>query len=404
MHTFKPDFLTAFGMIALAAWTVTWVMWILGRQHWRQGMAEAVLSTALCGFAYACFALQSRLGMVELQVTAKILISAAIAAFTIALQRFRQSTDWKRDAAIVVLPLIGSLALVPLYLPGNLIGFNRMQTVITVLQTLCTLQVLYRMRANTPGLGWLLVTAMTFLQIASIVPLVFVKDRPSPDLGTDMPLGSLLAMWGLCLMLFLKLVVTSIGFLIMLRDRQAALERHKALLDPLTQLPNRAALVRGIVKAIAMSIQKNKSLAVLVMDIDHFKRFNDQHGHLAGDQVIQMVARILQQQSRGIDMVARYGGEEFVLVLPETLPHEAKIMAERVSRAIRTTPLILSSGEELRVTVSVGIHAGIPAQGASWEPLVSAADAAMYIAKRSGRDRVVVAAAPKDTEVALSAI
>ena len=116
MHTFKPDFLTAFGMIALAAWTVTWVMWILGRQHWRQGMAEAVLSTALCGFAYACFALQSRLGMVELQVTAKILISAAIAAFTIALQRFRQSTDWKRDAAIVVLPLIGSLALVPLYL------------------------------------------------------------------------------------------------------------------------------------------------------------------------------------------------------------------------------------------------------------------------------------------------
>ena len=375
MNSFRPDFLTAFGMTALAAFTVSWVMWILGRQHWRQGMSQAVLSTLMCGLAYTCFALQSKLGVTFLQVTAKILISVAIAAFTIALQRFRQSTHWPRDWATMLLPVAGSMMLAVIYLPSDLPGFNRMQTVITVLQTASTLQVLYRIRPNTPGIGWTLVTASVFGQILAIVPLVFIKDRPAPEMSGDMPLASLIAMWALCLVLFLKLVVSSIGFLIMLRDRQSALERHKALLDPLTQLNNRAALVRGLTQAIETAARNDKPLSVMVMDIDHFKRVNDLHGHLVGDQVIQLVARVLQQQSRGKDVVSRYGGEEFVLVLPDSLPHEALVAAQRLSRAIRNTPLILPSGEKLNVTVSVGIHSEVPASGARWEPMVEAADA-----------------------------
>ena len=101
MHSLQPDLLTAFGMTALAAFTVSWVMWMLGRQHWQQGMSQAVLSTSLFGLAYVFFALQSKLGVVELQATSKTLISAAMAAFTIALQRFRQSTDISRDSATV---------------------------------------------------------------------------------------------------------------------------------------------------------------------------------------------------------------------------------------------------------------------------------------------------------------
>ncbi|QIL83223.1 GGDEF domain-containing protein [Diaphorobacter sp. HDW4A] len=404
MNSFRPDFLTAFGMTALAAFTVSWVMWILGRQHWRQGMSQAVLSTLMCGVAYTCFALQSKLGIMALQVTAKILISVAIAAFTIALQRFRQSTHWPRDWATIVLPIAGSLFLAALYVPKDLPGFNRMQTVITVLQTFSTLQVLYRMRPSTPGIGWTLVTASVYGQILSIVPLVFVKDRPSPGVSADMPLASLIAMWALCLVLFLKLVVTSIGFLIMLRDRQAALEQHKAMLDPLTQLNNRTALIRDMTKAMNIAARNEKPLSVMIMDIDHFKRVNDKFGHLAGDQVIQLVARVLQQQSRGKDVVSRYGGEEFVLVLPDTLPHEALIAAQRMCRAIRNTPLVLPSGEKLNVTVSVGIFSDVPVLGAHWEPMVEAADAAMYRAKRSGRDRVVISASSKGATPALVAV
>ncbi|QIL83224.1 GGDEF domain-containing protein [Diaphorobacter sp. HDW4A] len=394
MHALTPDFLTAFGMTALAAWTVSWVMWILGRQYWRQGMSQAVLSTVLLGFAYIFFALQSKLGMIELQVTSKTLITAATAAFTIALQRFRQSTDWKRDSITIIAPLLASSILAIISLSADTGMFNRTQTVVTVLQTAYALSVLFRMRANTPGLGWVLVTVATCVQIVSLVPLVFSSHRPSPSFGNDAPIGALLAMWGVSLMLFLNLVVTFIGFLIMLRDRQTALERHKALLDPLTQLPNRAALVRDMTKALDAAARSERPLSVMIMDIDHFKRFNDKFGHLAGDQVIQLVARILQQQSRERDVVSRYGGEEFVLVLPNTDPHEAQNMAIRLCNAIRNTPLKLASGKELHITVSVGVHAGVPPQGVGWEPLIEAADAAMYHAKRKGRDRVEISVTP----------
>lgn len=393
MKGFTPDFLTAFGMTALAAFCVSWVMWVLGRQYWRQGMSQAVISTAVCGVAYTCFALQSRLGVMELQVTAKILITVAIAAFTIALQRFRQSTHALRDWSTLLLPVMASLVLAYLYLPGDLPGFNRMQTVITVLQTFSTLHVLYRMHASTPGMGWKLVTAAILGQLLSIVPLVFVKDRPSPVMGSDIPLSSLLSMWALCLVLFLKLMITSIGFLIMLRDREAALTQRKAQLDPLTQLPNRATLVQGMQRILSSAALQAQPVAVLVLDIDHFKRCNDTHGHLVGDQVIQLVAEVLQSQCRSHDIVARYGGEEFVVVLPNTLSENACRVADRMCKAVRTTILTLPDGAALQVTVSIGIHATTPAPGNQpepWEHWVAAADEAMYQAKRSGRDRVVL--------------
>ena len=392
-HLFKPDFLTAFGMIALASFCVSWVVWVLGRQYWRQGVSQAVVSTLLCGVAYTIFALQARLGLLELQVIAKILISVAISAFTIALQRFRQSNKPWRDHATLWLPVVASVALVFWYLPEDLIGFNRMQTVVTVVQTFCTLQVLMVMRASTPGTGWMLVTVAIVGQLLSIVPLVFVKDRPLPAPDAAMPLAALLTMWGLCVVLFLKLMITSIGLLIMLRDRQAALERHKAGLDPLTQLPNRGSLVRGIRAAMQDAARSEATLSVLVLDIDHFKQFNDQHGHLAGDQVIQMVARILQQQLREKDLVARYGGEEFVLVLPDTSSLEARSVAQRVCSVVRNSPLTLDSGQQLHVTVSVGVHASVPMADGDWQSLIAAADTAMYSAKRNGRDRVAVSAA-----------
>ena len=385
-----PDFLTAFGMTALSAWTVSWVLWMLGRQYWRQGMAQAVLSTALFGLAYVFFALQSKLGVVELQVLSKTLISAAMAAFTVALQRFRQSTDWRRDSVVVVVPLLGSLLLALWYVPQDMTSFNRLQTIITVVQTLYTLHVLFAMRKSTPGMGWVLVTGAACVQLVSIVPLVFAKHRPSPAFMQDLPLGSVLAMWAVCLMLFLKLVVTSVGFLVMLRDRQAALDQHRAQLDPLTQLPTRNALTQGMQQVLAQSADAAKPLSVMVVDIDHFKRVNDSHGHLAGDKAIQLVAHILQEQSRSQDLVARYGGEEFVLLLPDTEIHVAERVAQRLCDKVRSTPLMLPNGTALQVTISVGVHAELPSTETGWERLMNAADEAMYRAKRTGRDRVVL--------------
>lgn len=405
MHSLRPDLLTAFGMMALTAFMLAWVLWMLGRQQWRQGMSQAVLSGALFGVAYLFLALQSTLGAVGLQATSKALISAAIATFTLALQRFRQSTDPARDAAAVLLPLLGSLALAVMFLPKDLAAFNRMQGIVTLLQTAYTLTVLYRMRASTPGTGWLLVTGATCVQLASMLPLAFSSHRSSssPMFDADATLGGIAFMWAMCLTQFLALSVPLIGFLVMQHNRQAALERDKADLDPLTQLLTHKALLRDMGRLMESSKQSSKPLSVLMLDIDHFKRFNEQHGHLAGDRLIQQISRILQQQSRGKDIVSRCGGEEFVLVLPDTDPHEAQIAAQRFCRAIRNTPLMLASEEKLNATVSVGIHSGVPAAKVNGESLIAAANAAMLNAKRSGRDRVAVASASFKTAEAKSA-
>ena len=161
-------------------------------------------------------------------------------------------------------------------------------------------------------------------------------------------------------------------------------------------------MVRNMRRLIQDSAQSQKALSVLVMDIDHFKRFNDQYGHLAGDQVIQMVARTLKQQLREGDIVARYGGEEFVLLLPQTSSAEAKVVAQRTCDAIRNQPVVLDSGKSLHVTISVGVHASLPLGEADWKSLIAAADAAMYQAKRSGRDRIELSPLTAQTASALA--
>ncbi len=390
MKTLTPDFLTAFGMTAMSAFTVTWVLWALGRQYWHQGMSWAIGSTFLYGCAYISFSLQNILGWIELQACSKILISAAMAAFTIALYRYRQSENQSRDALILILPIALSLLLAALYLPENIARFNVLQSLITVVQTLYTISVLLMMRQRTPGAGWVVVTSAAFIQLATILPLIFAKARPSPNFMSQASTSDILSMWLVCLMLFLKLVITCFGFLIMLRDRQSALEQDKAKLDYLTQLPNRASLVENLVISTQQATQERTPLSILVVDIDHFKNFNDTHGHLAGDQVIQQVANILAQQCRSTDLAARYGGEEFVIILPNTSLQGAEMLANRLCEIVQAHPIQLKTGHKLQVTISVGVYSGIPTLQHQWENLIEYADTAMYEAKQRGRNQAVV--------------
>ncbi|MEG0044323.1 MAG: GGDEF domain-containing protein, partial [Massilia sp.] len=169
------------------------------------------------------------------------------------------------------------------------------------------------------------------------------------------------------------------------------LDQDKARLDPLTQLPNRTALVQGLLDAMAQAVRTGTPLSVMVLDIDFFKRINDSHGHLVGDRVIQSVAHTLQSQLRKGDLAARYGGEEFVLLLPHTHAAEALPLAQRLCDAVRLSPLQLSTGPRLEFTISVGVYTAQLQQPGPWEALVAAADAAMYEAKRNGRNQVVLA-------------
>ena len=124
---------------------------------------------------------------------------------------------------------------------------------------------------------------------------------------------------------------------------------------------------------------------MLLLDIDRFKLVNDTHGHAAGDEVLRVVARRLEQAARPGDVPGRWGGEEFLVVLPDTGPDQAVSLGERARRAIAATPVPVGQAP-LRVTASVGVACGAED---GWEGLVRRADSGLYAAKEGGRNRVV---------------
>jgi diguanylate cyclase (GGDEF)-like protein len=163
--------------------------------------------------------------------------------------------------------------------------------------------------------------------------------------------------------------------------------RHRALHDPLTGLANRALLSDRLEHAMAGAARDPDSLAVLFVDVVDFKNVNDTFGHPAGDEALRLFAATLGATVREMDVAARWGGEEFALVLPGTDADGGARLAERARAALEACVLRVE-GRELRLTASFGVASMPPADGV--EELVNAADAALYEAKRTGKNRVMV--------------
>lgn len=161
-----------------------------------------------------------------------------------------------------------------------------------------------------------------------------------------------------------------------------------AHVDPLTQLLNRRALIVKLVAELERVRRYNAPLAVLMIDVDHFKLVNDTHGHLAGDQVLEAIGTLLSRAARTVDTVARYGGEEFAVVLPETGLQGAVAFAERLRAKIESNTFEIGRGQELHLTISVGVTTFPGAPGESAEDLINYADQALYRAKQDGRNLV----------------
>ena len=182
-----------------------------------------------------------------------------------------------------------------------------------------------------------------------------------------------------------------------INNLQQSLEamRAESLTDPLTGLGNRKYFDRTMRTAIQNALQNNQPLSLLIMDIDHFKSFNDSYGHLTGDQVLRLVATSLKQTIKGQDITARYGGEEFTVVLPDTALRQALTVADHIRRAIMSKELKKKSTGEIlgRVTISAGVAMLKP--GDDIDSMIERADACLYAAKRNGRNRVICEADPE---------
>ncbi len=162
-----------------------------------------------------------------------------------------------------------------------------------------------------------------------------------------------------------------------------------ALVDPLTQLGNRRAFDWELPRQIQVTREQNHPLSLLLLDIDFFKRVNDEHGHLIGDEVLRMFADRLRHHMRFYETPFRYGGEEFVVLLQSTTANDAEKLAERLRRLINDTPFVINHRLDLPLSVSIGAATLMVGDDDIGEDLIRRADSNLLHAKRAGRNRVI---------------
>src|SRR5213078_1682216 len=249
-------------------------------------------------------------------------------------------------------------------------------------------EVVRRAGGSGSGLGVTLVLLLAGAGLVTYVGVLLVRPLErlagaaakvaAGDLSVELPSAGRGEV-GLLTQVFKKLLMR-------LRERegQGELERL-SVTDALTGLYNRRHLMGTLANEVQRSRRLRRTFSVLLADVDHFKQYNDTHGHLGGDAALVKVAEILRKMTRSVDSVARYGGEEFVVMLIEAPIAIAATVAERIRARV--------AGEAFpggKMSVSIGA-AEYPAHGDTPEELIASADAAMYEAKSAGRDRVAVA-------------
>lgn len=210
---------------------------------------------------------------------------------------------------------------------------------------------------------------------------IWLNPEMQPDVFTGSDLNA-----ATFLVLFAMTLVIPVAFLLMHRERAEAELTRLATFDVMTGLFNRRAFMDLAERELARAKRTGAPFAVLMMDLDLFKRVNDDYGHQAGDRVLAAFGAVALRSVRAEDLVGRYGGEEFCAILPGATMDKAVEIAERIRRAVAETPL---AGLARTITVSIGVAACGPNAGGTLDAAIARADEALYRAKNESRNRTV---------------
>jgi len=211
-------------------------------------------------------------------------------------------------------------------------------------------------------------------KIAGLLAVVLDEDRPFDDADKD--LLSLLAVH----------TSSAITNLHVFQEVESL-----AVTDDLTHIYNYRFMKAALSREVERASRYSQVFSILMLDVDHLKRYNERFGHLQGSALLKRLARILSERSRAIDLVAKYGGDEFLIILPQTRPDGALAMAKRLVAAVAAEPF--SHCEPGEITISIGV-ASFPQHGATMEALLAASDEALFRAKDAGRNCVLAADGP----------
>ncbi len=369
-------------MMALSLAVVSW-----GREHdslkkWAGAMALEAVAFFLVGARGAIPDVISIMFPITLVVAAQALKLAAIYEY--------RELPWPRWQCLVPVVLI---ALIITSLPlDDFRGRLIYGSLIYAAQMLMILKILRDDRESRAGRAWWLlfgaaVVILLFALLRGLVAFFRIIEFTTIE-STAAPSPVQFAVFiGLMAMSMLG----SLGFILMVKERADRTIRSLAMTDSLTGVINRRAFMEQAEKEYALAGRHRMPLALLMIDIDFFKRINDEFGHPVGDHVLVDVVRILGSRLRKQDTLGRYGGEEFCILLPGTDEQGARVVAEALRRAVEETPLTVGR-REVFATVSIGVTvcpSSCDSCNQEFDKLLADADAALYRAKNEGRNRVV---------------
>ncbi|BBP04745.1 hypothetical protein TPL01_31390 [Sulfuriferula plumbiphila] len=355
--------------------------------------AGSIRGVRLWALASLCYSLASFIAFADMTPTSSawlivlgaVLVMAGNGLQFSGIQAFKeQRIDWRIPLLIVGVVFAQSVWFTLLYPDASARAIAN-SLVFALINALCARALLIRIEPPLRTAYWFTGASFAVLAAASLIRAATIFHAPP---GTFVGLFSQVPFVpARFLASSLILMCVTFGFILMLNYRLITDMQKIALHDGLTGALNRRGLEEEAIRLSAHCNRKGDTLAIMMIDVDHFKLINDRNGHQLGDKVLQRLAAVAQASVRSDDYFARYGGEEFCILLPSTTEEEARVLADRLRQAYAALTMEFG-GEVLRSTISIGVADSIHV-GLEFSALVSAADQAMYWAKQKGRNRVV---------------
>lgn len=378
------DLNTVLMMIVLSSFTLAALTGLLGQKFWQDGCWSIALSLALFGLAYACLSSLASSLRVTLVGVGYVVFSCAFSATTAALQRFYRiplHSGW-----LLLGPLFAGLIYTTLLEQPEI--RTRCISALLVAQNLWVIRLIMLRGMKQMNRGEVVHLIGVTIMTSGLLFRVVHPDSSLSALTIESSANAVLIPFA---GFFVAIHCKAVGFVMMAHSRVQLHLQHMADEDSLTGLPNRCSVMLALQQAHASALKHHGTLAVLLMDIDHFKRVNDECGHPTGDKVLAAMGQILRQQLRPLSIAGRYGGEEFIVVCPQTSAEEAMQLAGRLCDTARAELRAKNAQSSWPVTISVGISIfsnAHPHNDDGGSALLQQADQALYQAKHAGRDQV----------------
>ncbi|HDS1736289.1 GGDEF domain-containing protein [Pseudomonas sp. BP8] len=377
---------TLFAAVALVATILAFCLLLVGRLNRHDNLLLTGCGLLAHALAYVSYTLYAQAPLWLSYGVGNSLLSLALAFYSASLFRVReQRVPWHSLFIVPVCLLVGLMLLLDTLEPRMLLA-----TLVLMLQ--CSLLLGWAWRpVERPGRAHLLLVIGSLISLVGLgMRAVAVVMGDASDMRYDtsnLKQTVSVAIGTATVMMYFM------GLVLMAKERSESRLQHLALRDVLTGTYNRRAILERFAAELQRGRSEQSSLAVAMIDIDHFKRINDLHGHLAGDEVLCHCVRQLQQRLRSGDSLGRYGGEEFLLLLPQTDRDGAMSALQGLREAIAQSPARFA-GDVIELRFSVGLWCGVPSLEDSAASLLGQADAALYQAKAGGRNAVHMAPEP----------